>query len=104
MARSGCGKYKKRRYKCPGKRRYKAKNRGPRCRSRRINLCNRNWSRISIHPFINFLRVFRRRFCKGESITKIACKGRAAWRRMSNADKDPYIEQAIRAKHRGFRT
>lgn len=100
--------YKKRRYLCPGKRRYKAKSKKRCCKGKynrnKINLCNRNWSRISIDPFINFLRVFRRRFSPNTPIETIAARAMCKWKKLSRAEKKCYLEQAKRARCRGFRT
>lgn len=105
-----CKGYLKRRYRCPGKRRYKARTRRNRNCSRsynmgKINLCNRNWSRISIYPFVNFLRVFRRKYKRSSTpIEVITRKAYCAWKKMSKSDKCYYIKQAKRARCRGFRT
>ncbi|KAL1124760.1 hypothetical protein AAG570_001381, partial [Ranatra chinensis] len=101
-----CKSYHKRRLNCPGKILYRVKNKTTRhnYRSGRITLCNRNWSRTSIHPFINFFRVFRRTFSRKTPVRQIEIKGGCVWKRMSVAERKPYIEQAKRAKHRGFRT
>ncbi|XP_014278588.1 uncharacterized protein [Halyomorpha halys] len=98
--------YRKRRYCCPGKRRYKASKRccPKRYKRTKINLCNRNWARISIHPFINFLRIFRRKFCKGTPISKIAKLGKCEWKKMTCMNKKKFYEQAKRARIRGYRT
>ncbi|KAK9500256.1 hypothetical protein O3M35_001549 [Rhynocoris fuscipes] len=104
--RSSCSRrpyYKKRRYLCCGKRRYKAIRRC--CRNpQKITLCNRNWVRISVHPFINFLRCYKRKFSKHMPIADIAREGRRVWKRMSKTEKKPFFEQAKRARKRGFRT
>uniref|UniRef100_T1I4Y8 HMG box domain-containing protein n=1 Tax=Rhodnius prolixus TaxID=13249 RepID=T1I4Y8_RHOPR len=104
-SRTSCKKkyYKKRRYLCPGHRRYKAKRRC--CKHpQKISLCNRNWVRISVNPFINFLRCYKRQFPKNCPVSYIAREGRKIWKKMAKKEKEPFIEQSRRAKKRGFRT
>jgi hypothetical protein len=33
-------------------------------KNKKITTCVRNWARISVDPFTNYLRVYRRRFSK----------------------------------------
>lgn len=69
----------KKRLGFPGKLRHKAKF-GPKLLRKNINvkkkgkgtLANRDWAQISIHPFINFLRVYRRKFARNTPNEEIA--------------------------------
>ncbi|XP_066902927.1 uncharacterized protein [Halyomorpha halys] len=66
------------------------------------NLRTRDWVRISVHPFINFLRMYRKKFPRNTPNEEIARRGRYEWRKMSCKTKEKFYEQAQRARMRGY--
>ncbi|KAG8289037.1 protamine-like [Homalodisca vitripennis] len=69
----------------------------------KVTICNRNWRRISVKPFVNFLRQYRKGKY-GWPITKLVRRAREQWCKMSKSEKRKYIMEACRAKKRGYRT
>ncbi|XP_014258397.1 uncharacterized protein LOC106671927 [Cimex lectularius] len=80
----------------------KCRRRGSFENGKDTTLESRNWRRMSTHPFINFLRTFRRNSPPKMNIHMIARQGRIVWRQMSPLCKLPFIEQARRARCRGY--
>uniref|UniRef100_A0A1B6EFG2 HMG box domain-containing protein n=1 Tax=Clastoptera arizonana TaxID=38151 RepID=A0A1B6EFG2_9HEMI len=92
----------KRKYKCHRKRKATTKRCCPGSRSK-VTLCNRNWRRISVKPFVNFLRDYR----KLKRKTPLKCLVREAkkiWCKMNRCQRKKYVLMACRARKRGYRT
>lgn len=93
----------KRRYCCSRRRKATTKRC---CRGgirSKVTWCNRNWRRISVYPFVNFVRQFRKKM-RTKSIAYIVKKARAVWCKMSQCKKRRFIIEACRARKRGYRT
>ncbi|XP_014277952.1 uncharacterized protein [Halyomorpha halys] len=67
-------------------------------------LANRNWQKLSIHPFINFMRLFRKKAPSDCPLHVMRVKAREIWRKMDKERKYPYLEQALKAKQKGYIT
>lgn len=94
---------RKRKYLCKRKRKATTRRCCPGGIRSKVTICNRNWRRISVKPFINFLRVFRR----GKydwPLSKLLKEGRKKWCRLSTDQKVKYVMEACRARKRGYRT
>uniref|UniRef100_A0A1B6D920 HMG box domain-containing protein n=1 Tax=Clastoptera arizonana TaxID=38151 RepID=A0A1B6D920_9HEMI len=106
VSRCGASKYPcagpKRKYLCHRKRRATTKRpcRGSRSK---VTLCNRNWRRISVKPFVNFVRDFRK-LRKNCPISRIVREAKRIWCKMNRCQKKKYVLMACRAKKRGYRT
>ncbi|XP_050311149.1 protamine [Anthonomus grandis grandis] len=89
---------------CGGKkrRRRRSKRRRSRCgRSRRRKSCR--GGRKTNNPFLNYLRVFRKKHC-GWPQCRIAIEGAKCWCKMSGRDRKKYYNQACSMlKKRGRR-
>lgn len=94
---------RKRKYNCPRKRKATTRRCCPGGIRSKVTLCNRNWRRISVYPFINFVRDFRKLMRKAP-ISCIVKEARRVWCKLSKVKKQKYILMACRARKRGYRT
>ncbi|XP_014285327.1 uncharacterized protein [Halyomorpha halys] len=67
------------------------------------NISARNWRRLSIYPFINFIRDYRKRVPKECPPETMALEARRIWRQMKSIEKLPFFKRAGRALQNGYK-
>lgn len=98
-----CCRGRRRKYLCRRKRKATTRRCCPGGIRSKVTICNRNWRRISVKPFVNFLRQFRRGK-QGWPLKKLLSAARQAWCRLTPQSKKRFIAEACRARRRGYRT